>query len=179
MDHQAAGCRQREERSVGALTRTDIRRHIVVLTYEVPIGEAMKTNVQTSFWLMLGLLLTIPVWAHHSITAEFDTSKSFTVKGTLTKIEWVNPHAYVYLESKDEKGAVTAYSFETGPPGNLRRAGVLKTMFNVGDMVTIEAYAAKDGTRNLGLVKSFQFADGHAIVLGRDPKEIEEANTGR
>jgi hypothetical protein len=138
----------------------------------------MKNNLQISFWLMLGLLLAIPVWAHHSITAEFDTSKSITVKGTLTKIEWVNPHAYVYVDSKDDKGVVTAYSFETGPPGNLRRAGVLRTMFSVGDTVTIEAYVAKDGTKNLGLVKSFQFADGHAIVLGKDPKEIEEANRG-
>jgi hypothetical protein len=139
----------------------------------------MKNNLQISLWLMLGLLLAIPLWAHHSITAEFDTSKSITVKGTLTKIEWVNPHAYVYVDSKDDKGVVTAYSFETGPPGNLRRAGVLRTMFSVGDTVTIEAYVAKDGTKNLGLVKSFQFADGHAIVLGRDPKEIEEANRGK
>ena len=139
----------------------------------------MKNLLQIGFCLGLALLLTIPLWAHHSITSEFDTSKSITVKGTLTRIEWVNPHAYVYLDAKDEKGAVTAYSFETGPPGNLRRAGVLRTMFAVGDAVTIEAYVAKDGTKNLGLVKSFTFADGHAIVLGRDPKEIEAANTGR
>lgn len=136
----------------------------------------MRNKIQGSFWLMLGLLLTMPLWAHHSITAEFDTSKSFTVKGTLTKIEWVNPHAYVYLESKDDKGAMTAYSFETGPPGNLRRSGVLRTMFNVGDMVTIEAYAAKDGSKNLGLAKSFTFADGHKIVMGKDPADLEKAN---
>jgi hypothetical protein len=136
----------------------------------------MKNKIQGGFWLTLGLLLTMPLWAHHSITAEFDTSKSFTVKGTLTKIEWVNPHAYVYLESKDDKGAMTAYSFETGPPGNLRRSGVLRTMFNVGDMVTIEAYAAKDGSKNLGLAKSFTFADGHKIVMGKDPADLEKAN---
>jgi Family of unknown function (DUF6152) len=135
---------------------------------------AMRNELQSSPWMMLGLLLAIPLWAHHSISSEFDTSKSFTVKGTLTKIEWVNPHAYIYLESKDDQGVVTAYSFETGPPGNLRRSGVLRTMFSVGDTVTIEAYAAKDGTRNLGLVKSFLFADGHAIVLGKDPKEGEK-----
>ncbi len=134
----------------------------------------MRNKLQSSLWIMLGLLLAIPVWAHHSISSEFDTSKSFTVKGTLTKVEWVNPHAYIYVESKDGQGVVTAYSFETGPPGNLRRSGVLRTMFTVGDTVTIEAYAAKDGTKNLGLVKSFLFADGHAIVLGKDPKEGEK-----
>lgn len=136
----------------------------------------MKNTIRSSFWLMLGLLLTIPLWAHHSITAEFDTSKSFTVKGTLTKIEWVNPHAYVYLDSKDDKGVVTSYSFETGPPGNLRRSGVLRTMFSVGDAVTIEAFAAKDGSKNLGLVKTFTFADGHKIVIGKDQAELEKAN---
>ena len=121
----------------------------------------------------LGLLLALPLAAHHSITAEFDTSKSFTVQGTLTKIEWVNPHAYIYLDSKDDKGVVTNYSFETGPPGNLRRSGVLRNMFNVGDAVTIDAYAAKDGSKHLGLVKAIHFADGHTIVMGKDPKDVE------
>jgi hypothetical protein len=126
--------------------------------------------------MILGSLLAVPLWSHHSITAEFDTSKSFTVQGTLTKIEWVNPHAYVYLDSKDDKGVVTSYSFETGPPGNLRRAGVLRTMFVVGELVTIEAYAAKDGSKHLGLVKAYHFADGRNIIMGKDPKEIEAAN---
>src|SRR6266849_1647328 len=139
----------------------------------------MKNRFQKLMWLpLLGLLMAIPLLAHHSITAEFDTSKSFTVKGTLTKIEWVNPHAYIYLDAKDDKGIVTAYSLETGPPGNLRRAGVLRTMFNVGDAVTIEAFVAKDGTQHLGLVKSIHFADGHNIVIGKDPKDVEKANKG-
>jgi hypothetical protein len=124
--------------------------------------------------LMAGLLIALPLLAHHSITAEFDTSKSFTVKGTLTKIEWVNPHAYVYLNATDESGKAVAYSFETGPPGNLRRSGVLRTMFNVGDQVTIDAWAAKDGTKNLGLVKAFHFADGHSVVMGKEPKDFEK-----
>jgi hypothetical protein len=134
----------------------------------------MNNKFSSGIWLIA--MLAIPLWAHHSITAEFDTSKSFTVQGTLTKIEWVNPHAYVYLDSKDDKGVVTSYSFETGPPGNLRRAGVLRTMFVVGESVTIEAYAAKDGSRHLGLVKAYHFADGRNIIMGKDPKEIEAAN---
>jgi hypothetical protein len=137
----------------------------------------MRHTLQSKhFWLTLASLLAIPVWAHHSISSEFDTSKPFTVKGTLTKIEWVNPHAYVYLDSKDDKGVVTSYSFETGPPGNLRRSGVVKTMFSVGDAVTIDAWAAKDGSKTLGLVKAFHFADGRTIVIGKDPEEVEKAN---
>jgi hypothetical protein len=125
--------------------------------------------------MALALLSAIPLLAHHSVTAEFDSSKSFAVKATITKIEWVNPHIYMYAEAKDENGAVTPYSFEGGPPGALRRAGVLKTMFNVGDVVTIEAYIAKDGSKHLGLLHAVRFADGHQIFFGR-PEDSEGKN---
>ena len=138
----------------------------------------MGNGFLNSSVLALALVLTMPLRAHHSITAEFDTSKTFNVKGTLTKVEWVNPHAYIYVDAMDQKGASVAYSFETGPPGNLRRAGVLRTMFMVGGPVTIEAYAAKDGTQHLGLVKSITFADGRTIVMGKDPKDLERVNKG-
>jgi hypothetical protein len=121
------------------------------------------------------LLLAIPVLAHHSATAEFDSSKTFSVKGTLTKLEWFNPHVYIYADVTDENGKVIPYSFETGPPGNLRRAGVVKTMFNLGDVVTIEAAVAKDGSKHLGLLKAVHFADGHTIVFG-SPAESEGKN---
>ena len=112
------------------------------------------------------VLLAVPALAHHSATAEFDSSKTFTVKGTITKLEWFNPHVYMYADVTDENGKVTAYSFETGPPGNLRRAGVFKNMFNIGDVVTIDASVAKDGSKHLGLLKAVHFADGHTIVFG-------------
>jgi len=112
------------------------------------------------------LTLSMPATPHHSVTAEFDTSKTFTVSGTITKLEWVNPHVYIYLDAKDDQGNVTPFSFESGPPGNLRRTGVLKTMFSVGDVVTIEAEVAKDGTKHLGHLKAVHFADGHTIVFG-------------
>ncbi len=134
----------------------------------------MKHHFLSVGLTVLVLLAAIPLVAHHSITAEFDTSKSFTVKGTLTRIEWVNPHAYVYLDAKEDGGTVTSYSFETGPPGNLRRSGILRTMFAVGDSVTIDAWAAKDGSKHLGLVKAFHFADGHSVVMGKEQKDFEK-----
>jgi len=121
------------------------------------------------------LLAAIPLLAHHSATAEFDSSKTFTVKGTLTKLEWFNPHVYIYADVTDENGKVIPYSFETGPPGNLRRAGVVKTMFNVGEVVTIDAAVAKDGSKHLGLLKAVHFADGHTIVFG-SPSDSEGKN---
>ena len=136
----------------------------------------MSKKFQIGSWITLAIALALPVFAHHSITAEFDTSKSFTVQGTLSKIEWVNPHSYIYLDAKDDKGAVVNYAFEAGPPGNLRRSGVLRNMLSVGDAVTIDAYAAKDGSKHLGLVKAIHFADGHTIVMGKDAKEIEAQN---
>jgi hypothetical protein len=138
---------------------------------------AMRNRFPGLFCLPVACaFLATSLGAHHSISAEFDTAKTFTVKGTLTKIEWVNPHAYIYLDSKDDKGTVVSYSLEAGPPGNLRRAGILKTMFNVGDVVTIDAYASKDGTRQLGLMRSITFADGHRIVMGKDPADLEKLN---
>jgi hypothetical protein len=135
----------------------------------------MRQNLRSALAASLGLLvLSIPALGHHSVTAEFDTSKVFSVKCTLSRIEWVNPHTYLYADAKDENGTVTNYSFEAGPPGNLRRAGVVRTMFNVGDEVTIDAAMAKDGTRHLGLVKAVHFADGHTIVFGRVPDSGEK-----
>jgi hypothetical protein len=121
------------------------------------------------------LLPAVPVFSHHSATAEFDTSKTFTVKATITKLEWVNPHVYMYADVMDEGGKVIPYSFETGPPGNLRRAGVIRTMFNVGDVVTIDASVAKDGSKHLGLLKAVHFADGRTIVFG-SPADSEGRN---
>lgn len=121
------------------------------------------------------LFAAIPVLAHHSVTAEFDSSKSFSVKATITKIEWVNPHIYMYADVKDDNGTVMQYSFEGGPPGNLRRSGVIKTMFNVGDVVTIDAYIAKDGSKHLGLLHAIHFGDGHQIFFGR-PEDSEGKN---
>jgi hypothetical protein len=127
----------------------------------------MSPNLRRVLAVSFGLLLVgVPALAHHSATAEFDTTKTFTVKGTITKLEWINPHVYMYADVAEEGGKVTPYSFETGPPGNLRRAGVLRTMFNVGDVVTIDASIAKDGTKHLGLLKAVHFADGHTIVFG-------------
>jgi len=124
---------------------------------------------------LASLFSAVSVLAHHSVTAEFDSSKTFSVKATITKIEWVNPHIYIYADVKDDGGTVTQYSFEGGPPGNLRRSGVIKTMFNVGDVVTVDAYIAKDGSKHLGLLHAVHFPDGHQIFFGR-PEESEGKN---
>jgi hypothetical protein len=123
--------------------------------------------------VVMGLCVpVVPALAHHSVAAEFDVSKSFSVNATITRLEWVNPYIYIYADATDSNGTVTSYAFESGPPGALRRSGVIKPMFNVGDQVAIEAFAAKDGSRHLGLMKAVHFADGHTIVFG-SPADAE------
>ena len=111
-----------------------------------------------------------PVLAHHSFSAEFDGSKTFVVKGVLTRVDWTNPHIYFYLDVKDAKGKVTEYAFSSGPPGTLRRAGVKKTDFKIGDTVTVSGAPAKGGTKHLGWLKMIKYSDGRVFVY-RDGSE--------
>ena len=109
----------------------------------------MKTRVI----VMLGLLglLSLPALAHHSFDAEYDSSKTMTITGFVTKVDWVNPHAFVYLDSKDDKGVVRSFRVEMGPPYALARSGWKKDTIKVGDKITIEnAALAKDGTNTAG-----------------------------
>jgi len=115
------------------------------------------------------LLLALPALSHHAFTSEFDDTKSVTFEGVLTKVEWINPHAYFYLERKDRNGAVTTWTVESFPPAALRKAGLTREMMKIGDAVAIQAYAAKDGTKTLGWAHRIQFADGRVVNIVREP----------
>ena len=118
-------------------------------------------------------LLTSSLSAHHSFQAQFDIDKPLTVKGTVTKVEWVNPHVYVHLDVKDDKGAVTRWAFETLGPGRMRAEGMSKQTFGVGKVVTLQGYAARDGSKNLGFLRQVTFDDGHSIeVWLGDPNDL-------
>ncbi len=113
------------------------------------------------------------VLAHHSFQAEFDIAKPMTVKGTVTKVEWVNPHVYLHVDVKDDKGVVTNWAFETLGPGRMRAEGMSKQTFGVGKVVTLKGYAARDGSRNLGFLRQVTFDDGHTIeVWLGDPDDL-------
>jgi hypothetical protein len=110
----------------------------------------MKTKLGA---LMAGSLLAaaLPMLAHHSISAEFDSSKTITVTGTVTKLDWMNPHIWVYLDAKDAAGKITKWQFEGGPPNSLRRNGWTKDALKEGDTVTVEAIRAKDPVNAQGV----------------------------
>ena len=98
------------------------------------------------------LLLTAKTaTAHHSFDAEYDSKKTTNISGTVTKVDWVNPHAFVFIDTKDEGGAVKSFKVEMGPPYALTRGGWKRDTVKVGDKVTVQAAAlAKDGSNAAG-----------------------------
>lgn len=111
------------------------------------------------------MLATTPVFAHHSFAAEYDSNKKITVTGTVTKIEWMNPHARFYLDAKDESGAVVHWELELGSPNGLLRRGWSRNSLKIGDTITVNGYLAKDGS-HLANARVVTLTDGRKVFAG-------------
>jgi len=124
------------------------------------------TNRKSAIAVCLGLALaTVPAWAHHAFSAEFDANKHVKVSGAVTKLEWTNPHAWLYVDVKDASGKVTNWGFEMGSPNVLIRQGWRRSALKEGDQITVEGYAAKDGS-NLANARSVTMPDGTKVFAG-------------
>ena len=120
------------------------------------------------FAIAVGLVLANGfALAHHAYTAEFDTTKPVKVTGAVTKVEWSNPHIWIYLDVKDDKGSVTNWGFSASPPGMLLRRGITRNSLKIGDVLTISGHRAKDGSNNAS-GNIVTMADGRETLIGQD-----------
>jgi len=126
-------------------------------------------------WLWVAaaaLACALPVLAHHSFAAEFDSGKTVTLHGTVSKVDWVNPHIFVYVDVKDDSGKTVTWALQSLPPLFFRGSGLTKDVLLTNKQdVTVTANPAKDGSAAYGFMTKLTFADGH--VFSMSPQDAD------
>src|SRR5215469_16647768 len=136
--------------------------------------EGARRTLYASLILSLALLLSrSSAYAHHSFAAEFDSDKPVQITGTVTKVEWTNPHVRFYVDVKNDQGAVVNWNIELGPPLILRHLGWRENSLKTGDQVTVEGYLAKDHS-SVANAKKVMLADGRSVFAGSSAEKRSE-----
>lgn len=128
----------------------------------------MKRTVAMAIAFVVAVAWTAsgPVTAHHSFAAEYDRDKPVTLAGKVTKVEWMNPHVYFYVDVPDATGAMAHWSIEAGAPTSLYRAGWRKDSLKIGDTITVHGFLARDGSK-LANMRTAVFPDGREVFGGQ------------
>ena len=121
------------------------------------------SHLAPSSLAVLLLAAAAPSEAHHSFAAEYDSGKPVTVTGVVTRIEWTNPHAYIYVDVTDKDGKVTNWGFEMGPPHMLQRAGWKKNSLSIGEQVVVDGWIARNRTQYANARKVTRLATGEVL----------------
>ncbi len=120
----------------------------------------------TALLIAIGVVASgLSLAAHHSFAAQYDANKPITVKGGITRIEWANPHIYFYVDVVDAKGGAVHWAIEGGAPSTLYRAGWRKDSAKVGDVVTVDGFLARDGSKLINMQRAL-LADGRSLFVG-------------
>lgn len=126
----------------------------------------MRPAVLSGIVFAIGALMAAaPMWAHHAFAAEFDAQKPVKLKGTVVKVEFINPHSWIHMDVKDADGKVTRWMVEGGSPNALFRRGVTKDALPQGTEISVDGYQAKDGS-NRANGRDITFADGRKLFVG-------------
>jgi|SRR5579871_5861823 len=124
------------------------------------------------------LLAAAPVWAHHAFAAEFDAKKPVKLRGTITRVEWINPHSWIHINAKNADGSSQEWMIEGGTPNTLFRRGITKDSLPVGTEIVVDGYQAKDGSfRANG--RDITFPDGKKLFLGASSSDAPYANESK
>jgi len=125
----------------------------------------MRKRLAVSLGIAGVLMAAAPMWAHHAFAAEFDAQKPVKLKGTVAKVEFINPHSWIHMDVKDTEGKVTRWMVEGGSPNALFRRGVTKDALPQGTEISVDGYQAKDGS-NRANGRDITFADGRKLFVG-------------
>ena len=126
----------------------------------------MRGTSRLAWAASAALLCALPLLAHHSFSAEFDSTKTVTLRGVVSKVEWINPHIFIYVDVKDDAGKTTTWALQSLPPLFFRGSGLTKdVLLSNKQEVTFTANPAKDGSQAYGFLTKLSYPDGHVFSM--------------